>query len=1050
MRLTLIASIISFLFISFSSWLHAQPQQYSFKHISVDEGLSQNSVYAILQDRKGFMWFGTKDGLNCYDGYTFKIFRNNPYDSTSLSDNFVTKLYEDKLGRLWIGTQNGGINLFDRRKEIFYRSASLPDMPEELKHFNVTGITEDLAGNLWVASNGEGLFRFQIRKSNELHWHNDISITQLKHKEGDNNSLHSDIVAYVLCDSKGILWIPTEGCIQTLQIDSSGVKSGMVPNKFQTIQSGVGSTVVILVVHEDHEKNIWFGTSNGLYKYNRKSAVVTHFPARFNDKFIQSLCEDETGTLWFGTFGETRQFFPSQNKYSDYPIRIAAMLTAGMGHIYRDRTGALWFGSNGHGVFRYDPNIARFQSYTQTTEKLLGWKGFSVRSIFQDAQNRLWIGSYGGLFVRDSSQSFFRHVNEFGPLVIRSIAQDRHGILWLATDGLVQFHPHQGVLKWFRHIEGDSTSVRSFALSRIFIDSADNVWVIAGGAIGKLDRKTGKFSNKVFGDLLWFGANDPPPAGIYQDHQNRFWFATEKGLFRFNPATEELKRYVHEPENKHSINNSVTLSICPDPDEPKKFLWIGTAGGGLNRLDVTMDEFSAFTQSDGLPNNVVYSILSDQNGKLWLSTNKGIARFDPKTKNVRTYLHEDGLQGNEYNSGAYFKSNDGTMYFGGINGFDSFEPEKIKESPFIPEVVITGLLLFNKPVEISDSTSATGAGILHQAISETKSITLSYQQNVFSLTFAALDFAVPEKNKYMYKLEGFDYDFIPAGINRTATYTNLEPGTYIFRVKGSNSDGVWNENGASLEIIILPPFWMTWWFRISVGIILFVIVGGTIRSIELRKFRERMRKMEQEAALEKERLRISKDMHDDLGARLTQIGLLSELAKRSSAQNEDAEEQMGKISSTVRETVDAFDEIVWAVNPQYDKLEGVADYIGQYAVDYLDRAGIRCALQIPEVLSSNIVSADLRHNMFMAVKEALNNIVKHSGATKVTLRISEEAGTLILIVEDNGKGFDTASIPAFSNGVSNLKKRMEDVGGRCEIASAPGKGATVKLTVTLN
>lgn len=1033
-------SLIFLVFLSLPSWLIAQPHQYSFRHISVDNGLSQNSVYAVLQDRKGFMWFGTKDGLNRYDGYTFTIFRNNSNDSTTLSDNFVTKLYEDKRGRLWVGTQNGGINLFDRQREIFYRSEFLTDLPEQFRRFNVTGITEDPFGNLWVASNGDGLFKFTVGQADDVRWQDDVSITRLYHKGGDNTSLHSDIVGYVLCDSRGMVWVVTEGCIQTLH---AGLSSAG-PHTFQTVRSGVDSTVVFLVIHEDRESNIWFGTSNGLYKYDRKSALVSHVRAHFHDKFIQSICEDTRGTLWLGTFGETRQFFPSDNKYSESPIRIADVLTAGMGHIFRDRTGGLWFGSNGHGVFRYDPNTDRFQSYTEDTEAFLGWKGFSVRSIFQDAQNRLWIGSYGGLFVKDSPHSMFRRVPEFNSLIVRSIAQDHDGTLWLATEGLVHFHPQRGILKWYRHRKGDSTSLRSEAVSRVFIDSSGTVWVIGGGAIGRLNKRSGTFHYKVFGDRLWFGANDPPPVGVYQDHEKRIWFASEKGLFRFSPSTEELQRFIHEKGNKSSINTSVTLSICPDPHEPERFLWIGTAGGGLNRLDITTNQFSAFTESDGLPNNVVYGILSDRNGTLWLSTNKGLVRFDPRTKAVRTYLREDGLQGNEYNAGAYFKSKEGIMYFGGIRGFDRFEPEAIKDSPFIPEIVITGFSLFNRPVGIGDSTR-----ILQQAISETKGVRLTYEQNVFSITFAALDFAVPDKNRYVYKLEGFDADFIPAGANRTATYTSLDPGTYVFRVKGSNSDGVWNEQGTSLEIVILPPFWMTWWFRISVGVILLVIVGGTIRRMESRRFRERLRTMEQEAALEQERLRISKDMHDDIGARLTQIGLLSELSKRAASPRE-AEEHMERISSAVRETVDAFDEIVWAVNPQYDTLEGVVEYISQYVAEYLGKAGIRCVLHIPEFLSSNTLSAQHRHNLFMAVKESVNNIVKHSGARTAALTVIEQEETVTFTIADDGGGFATGSIPPFSHGVSNLKRRMEDIGGVCEISSAPGNGTMVKLTVRLN
>jgi signal transduction histidine kinase len=463
-------------------------------------------------------------------------------------------------------------------------------------------------------------------------------------------------------------------------------------------------------------------------------------------------------------------------------------------------------------------------------------------------------------------------------------------------------------------------------------------------------------------------------------------------------------------------------------------LWLATLGG-LWSFEPKTRIFSHFTIKDGLASDFARCVEEDDHGRLWIGTGNGLSRFDPRTKQFKNYDTGDGLQGSEFDFGCKLRS--GELCFGGPDGFTMFHPDSIRENAHVPSIVITGFRKFEKPVNI------------HQAMGRSGTIELSYKEDVFSFEFAALDFVRPEKNQYAYKLEGFDRDWVYCGTRRSATYTNLDGGEYVFRVKGSNNDGVWNEEGTSIAAIITPPFWATWWFRTVFFVTITGLIGGGVRYIAVRKLQRRVRALEQQRALERERLRISRDMHDEVGANLTEIAILSELVKRDIQKPKEAETNVQKISEKARELIDNIGEIIWAINPRNDQLDNLTSYLREFASEYFEMASMNCRFDFPAEMPSRQLSAEVRRNIFLTMKEAINNAVKHSGATSAQLSCRASDYEVEFSIQDNGRGLVIENLSGQGNGLVNMKKRIEEISGNFLIESQPGNGTTIRLTVPL-
>ncbi|MCG3155551.1 MAG: Sensor histidine kinase RcsC [bacterium] len=791
-----------------TSQLVAQTDHLRFEPLTIDDGLSQNLVYSILQDRKGFMWFGTKDGLNRYDGYRFTVFRHDPYDSISISGNEVRVLFEDRAGTLWIGAT--GLNRFDPGTETFSRYLHGAAAPNSLSHNDVRALAEDHTGALWIGTT-DGLNRLAPERAG--------SFTRYFHDPDNQQSLSHNQITALLVDRRGTLWIGTPQGLNALPSGSTSV----------FIRYHLNDDFVNYL-YEDRQGLLWAGTASGLFRLDPRgdgAQTFQHYsllsaPHLLRwEKSITAIQERPDGKFWVGTYTGLVVFDPQTG--TSYSIRHDPRDPHSLSFdvilsVCQDRGGVVWFGTSGRGLNKLNLYAKPFHHYGGKGQRFSELSGFSVKAILEDQSGALWIVANDRVYQLDRAANQWQRFQAVA-LPVGSIIEEPQGVLW--------FHSGSGFFRF------DPRGKRmSFVQSGL--GNEDNFTVITvDGVRNSVARVTGLLARARSLNLKGIFVHR-----IYRDAGGVFWLASDAGLVRLNPADSSARHYRNDPRNPSSLSYDVVYSILPDPRDPDRFLWLGTAGGGLNRLEIATEKFTHYTEKDGLPNNVVYGILPDRHGRLWMSTNRGLSVFDPQTKTFRNFDVRDGLQSNEFNRNAYFLSRKGEMFFGGINGLNAFYPDSIRDNPNAPSLVITDFQLAYQSVSFRDPDSP-----LQQPISETGELRLAYDQNTIAFEFAAMDFTEPTKNQYAYKLENFNPQWVPAGTNRRATYTNLAPGRYVFRVKGANSDGAWNETGASLRIKIAPPFWKTWWAYACYVIFALAALIGLVKG-RVRHFEKRTRELE--------------------------------------------------------------------------------------------------------------------------------------------------------------------------------------------------------------
>jgi PAS domain S-box-containing protein len=805
-----------------------------FERISVAQGLSQSAVFAILQDKRGFIWLGTEDGLNRYDGYHFVEYKHDPDDPTSLSNNVVLAIYEDRSGALWIGTEMG-LNRFNRETETFIRYKQ-SEIPHSLSNKNVLSIREDKEGVLWIGTIGGGLHRLDRERKQFKHY---------RKISGDSSSLSSDVVNTIYEDKSGVLWIGTGGGLNVFHKETG---------TFSCYRHEPGnphslSNDEVTAIFEDDTEILWVGTKDGFNRFDRQKGVFKHYKDNaknsksISHNFIYSIIEgdeDNTNVLWIGTYGgglnrfdrHTQGFTHWQHR-ADNPDSISNNY---IHFIYRDKGGILWIGTDS-GLNKFDRKKEKFAHWNVEQDDSSFLINRQVWAIYKDREGLLWFGTDEGFTQLNRATGKHIHwshdpnnPNSLSCDRVQEIYEDRAGMLWLGTHGggLNRFDRQKKKFTRYKNDPSDTNSLSHNIVYAIFEDSAGELWIGTEEGLDRLDRKTGYFTHWI---------NDPGNSSslsnnvintIYEDSSKTLWIGTEGGLNRFDRKNGTFRHWMKEPSDPGSISDNLVIQIYEDQSGT---LWIGTAWG-LNKFDRENDQFTRFNRKHGLPNERIYGILEDEHGRLWLSTNRGISRFDPSTEEFRNYDVHDGLQSNEFHGGSCYKSADGGMFFGGINGFNFFYPNKIEDNPHTPPIVITDFRILNEPAAIGEDSP------LKQAISEADEIVLSYRHYVFSFEFAALDFTTPGKNRYKYKMEGFDKGWIRTDAGkRFVSYTNLSPGHYIFMVRGSNNDGIWNEEGVSIDIIIKPPFWLTWWFKIVLGVafIWMLFFGYRYRTKRLRR-----------------------------------------------------------------------------------------------------------------------------------------------------------------------------------------------------------------------
>jgi len=790
-------------------------EEVKFHRLTVDQGLSQNSVSSIIQTRNGFIWAGTQDGLNQFDGYTFTGFKHDPSRTDSLSNNDVKSVLEDRSGNLWVATNGGGLNKFDQIYETFEHFRHDPGQVKSIGHDRVNALLEDSSGTLWIGTRG-GLDRFDPETKTFQHY---------RHNPDNPKSLSHNIVTAMTEDKEGHLWVATDGGglnrLNKKLGDFTPVRHN--PKNLEGLPSDRISSLWF-----DISGKLWVGTVNsGLMRMDVSSGKGKHFnhdPQQFGSlsgNKIRAIFQDSKKVVWVGTWGGgLNRYNASENRFDHFshnPYDPASISHDRVWAIFEDQSGMLWFGSSG-GINKYDRAKEKFIHYKHNPANSNSLNNNRVWAFHEDREGILWIGTHnGGLNRLNRATGQFSHYmhdpdnpNSLSNNFVKAILEDRFGTLWVGTSrgGLNKMDKQTGSFTRYKYDPDNPGSLSNDRVRCLFEDRAGNLWIGTDeGGLNRFDRKQGTFAHFRHDPNNLDSISSDQVRLLYEDDAGNLWVGTNGGgLNRFDVATGKFTRFQHDPNNPNSLSNDVVWSL---QEGQPGMLWIGTFGGGLVGFDWKRNIFTQYTEREGLPNNVVYGILRDDGGNLWVSTNKGISKFDPGAQSFRNYDIEDGLQSKEFNSGASLKTKRGEMLFGGINGFNSFFPDRVKDSLFKPRVVITEFRKLDQKVE------------LDRAIHEIKDIHLSYRDNIFSFQFASLHFTHPEKNQYRYKLEGFDSDWVESGPRRYAMYTNLSGGKYVFRVQGSNSDGVWNEAGTFIRLLIDPPPWKTWW-----AYTLYMLTGG--------------------------------------------------------------------------------------------------------------------------------------------------------------------------------------------------------------------------------
>jgi len=791
----------------------AQKQNLHFEHLDINAGMSQNHIMCILQDSRGFMWFGTSDGLNKYDGYKFTIYKNDPKDNNSISNNYISGIVEDANGIIWIVARGGGLNRYDREKDQFTHFINDPKNTNSLSNNLATSISKDGGGHLWISTEDQlnqydpvrNTFlqyninaRFAFEDKQQQLWvgtyHDGLgkynkknnSFTYFRYNEKDISSISNDNVAVIFEDSKERLWIGTVGGGLNLFDRNTGKFRRFVPDIHNP--NSLPATTVF-AIGEDAAGNLWIGTENGglaiFHPATEKFDIYQHDEIdnkSLSHNSIYCIYKDTDANMWTGTFSGGLNLTTTKSKkfgHFNHTADKNSLSNNNVLYIEENTDGKIWVATDGGGLNLFDPVTKNNVHYKNEPGNKNSICGNYVLHVTNDSEGNTWIGTWG--------------------------------------DGLTVFNRKKNTYQHFKNDPADNTSLSSSNAWVIFEDKEKKIWVSAlFGGLNLYNPATNSFIRYNDGTT---NSSTRKIKSISEDDNGNLLLGTDgAGVQVFNKRTKTFSGLTHI-DNKNSLSdNRITFTRSDKLGN----LWIGTMAG-LNYYDTRKKWFTVYTTADGLPNNVIFGLLEDEKGMLWISTNRGLCRFDQRTKKFKNFGVQDGLQSYEFKIGSFCKARSGMFYFGGINGFNEFDPLKIKDDPFEPPLVLTNFELFNKAVSIARTEDDPSP--LKKNISSTKEITLPYSSSVISFEFASLNYAEADKKQYAYMLEGFDKTWNEIGTKRTATYTNLNPGKYVFKVKGKNNEGAWSTRTIAVTLTITPPYWLTWWFITAV---LLTIIGAAI------------------------------------------------------------------------------------------------------------------------------------------------------------------------------------------------------------------------------
>ena len=967
-----------------------------FRAWGTEAGLPQNTVNAIAQTREGYLWLGTQGGLARFDGVRFTAFGL----ADGLPNDQVRTLLEDREGNLWIGTTGGGLcRLREGRIETFSVEDGLPDI-------NVTALAEDVEGRLWVGTS-----------SGVSVWQDDKF-----HQPEALAGLGRALIRTLLSDRHGTIWI-------------SSVQ-GLFEFKANQLRECAGpemdprpSPYCLL---EDRSGNLWASIGNGKVLCRRKGEWTTYNEADgLPFAYVTSLAESEDGTIWAGSLDQGLYYFDGTRFVA---VRARDGLSGdAVRSLLTDREGHLWVGTRTSGLNR----VARRKFGVFGPAQ--GLTNDFVRGVAESTDGTLWVATTGGGIYRGSQGRFAPFTNAtyaLGFPFAEAVIVTRRGELWWGGGGAL-FNWQNGELHSFTRAQ--VSWLADAGVTALHEDLQEGLWI--GTTEGRLVRmRDGQF--QPITNRVALGA----VTALAQEKNGALWVGSAAG---------GLSRISGDGVSTFSTTNGLlsnqirTLYL-----DAEGTLWIGTGGGGLARWQE--GSIVNFTTRQGMGDDTISQILEDGEGRLWLGCNRGIFRVRKHDLHglaagripllrSRAFGVSDGMPVEECSGGfspAGLKTSSGQLCFSTVRGVVILDPKQQDTTTLPPQVLLEEALLDGKPTPLLRQQSKSNGG-------GSWTLTISPGQPDIEFHYTGLGFAAPEKIQFRYRLENYDHDWIEARHRRVAYYQRLPPGEFTFRVSACNEDGVWSEAVTPLAVTVLPHFWETTWFLAVLSVAVVGVLAGAVRLVERRKYRLRLARLETQHAVERERLRISQDMHDDIGSILTRVSILSDVGQGGGETDTAAKGQFERIGSQVRSAVQALDEIVWATNPQNDNLPRFAEYVGRFADECFENTAVRCWQEMPTDLPNLPLPADIRHNVFLAVKEAFSNVLKHAGATEVWLRLSIKDAIVRLTIEDNGHGFSVEQKPPGRNGLANMKARLAECGGRLDLTSAPGKGTRLRLDFPL-
>ena len=972
---------------------------YSIRLWQTEDGLPQNTVTGIIQTSDGYLWLGTYDGLARFDGARFVVF--NSGNTPGLQNSRISCFFEDSVGTLWIGHDTGDLTRYSKGR--FERVTGAKFHQGE----KIVGIGTDSEHSLWLVDQAGQVERL----SDGIIYGPD--------------SQASTALGFVALtqNTNGNLWVSRSGQVGLLRPDRLEKQSFDRPN-------GGGYYYGIAA---SHDGGLWVVVDGRVRKWREKRWAEDWGASPWGNAALTSVLELQNGTIAVGTLDQGLYLLLPDHHVLHFD-HTSGLPQDWIRCLCEDREGTLWLGSGSAGMVAMRP--ARVSTVNAPDQ----WQARPVLSVNTTSDGALWVGTEGAGLYKYFEGSWTRFTEKEGVAnaFVWSFAEDGQGRIWAGTWGGGLFAYQNGR---FEHPSGfEDINVAMPGLLASGRDGA--LWVATGAGLIKYKN----------GQPEWIGRSgaleNPDVRALVEDRDGTLWFGMSGGgLGRYKNGTLTQFR------KSSGLSSDFVQCLLLEPDGT---LWIGTSDGGLNRLK--NGRFSAISSAQGLPNNVICHIADDGLGFLWLGTHGGILRLAKDDLNrcaegeaesvpCINYNRSDGMPtlecaGGLQSSGC--RTRDGKLWFSTPRGLVNLDPARVAINLLPPPVVVEDMELDGRRLPATGAPQAIPPG-----------------RHRFEFHYAGLSFAAPEKVRFQCRLAGLDTAWVPAGSKRSAVFNYLPPGSYTFEVMACNNDGIWNSVPATRQFTVEPFFWQTWWFT---GLVASGAISGSVLVVQARarrKLRAQMEAAERKNAIERERSRIAQDIHDDLGASLTRITMLSQTAQSELNDPAQAAVDIGQIYKTARELTRSLDEIVWAVNPRHDTLDSLASYLGQFAQDILRTGGVRCRLDVPVSLPPWHLRAEIRHNLFLAFKEALNNALKHAGATEIRISLVLAPDGFTLAVEDNGSGFSPSIEPAEhpptdkhrlcqGNGLANMQRRISEIGGVFHLESGPGGGTRVRFKVNVD